>query len=110
VDQPDVSEALVLDLVKCFRESGASVAMPVFRGRRGHPAIFGRGLLGELLNTPLDEGPKRVVMSREPVLLECSEPGTVTDTDTPADYLALTGISLQEALISLSSPRLRGEA
>jgi molybdenum cofactor cytidylyltransferase len=98
VDQPDVSAGLVRSLIDLFRKSAAQIALPVYGGRRGHPAIFGRGLFQELLATPVEEGPKRIVTSRNPALLECREPGAVMDIDTPADYLKLTGMSLEAAL------------
>jgi CTP:molybdopterin cytidylyltransferase MocA len=98
VDQPDISAALVQGLMNLFRESGAPIAVPAYRGRRGHPAIFGRGVFEELLAIPVGGSPKSILASRNPALLECIEPGTVTDIDTPADYLALTGVSLEAAL------------
>jgi molybdenum cofactor cytidylyltransferase len=104
VDQPDVSAALARNLMGLFRRSGASIAMPVYGGKRGHPAIFARELFQEFLATPVGEGPKRIVTSRKPALLECDEPGTVMDVDTPADYFALTGKSLE------NSQRLSGES
>jgi molybdenum cofactor cytidylyltransferase len=107
VDQPDVSTALVRNLIGLFRQSGASIAMPVYGGKRGHPAIFSRGLFQEFLATPVEEGPKRIVTGRNPALLECDEPGTVIDIDTPADYFALTGVSLENFL---RSQRLCGES
>lgn len=110
VDQPNISAALVRSLMDLFRESGAPIAMPAYGARRGHPAIFGRELFEGLLAIPVGESPKRIVTNRNPALLGCNEPGTVIDIDTPADYLALTGISLPEALISLRSPRLGGES
>jgi molybdenum cofactor cytidylyltransferase len=108
VDQPDVSPCLVAHLVKLFAESGSPITMPVYRGRRGHPAIFARGLFPEFLALPLQEGPKRIVTSRagDIAFLECDEPGTVTDIDTPADYFALTGMSVEDAL---NAQRLGGE-
>jgi molybdenum cofactor cytidylyltransferase len=100
VDQPAVSEDLVLRLTRLFIESGASIAFPFSRGKRGHPAIFHRRLFQEFMEAPLSEGPKRILLRHEQksVLLPAEESACVVDIDTPADYQTLTGESLESAL------------
>ena len=100
VDQPAVTAETVRSLVRLFEDSGAGIAMPVCRGKRGHPAIFRQHLWVELLRVPLGEGPKSVVAAHaaDTALLSCDEPATIDDIDTPEDYLRLTGETLEQAL------------
>lgn len=100
VDQPLVSAGLVGGLIQLFLGSSAPLAMPRCAGRAGHPAIFGRGLIEELLAAPLDASPKLIVERhrREAVWQETDERGTVEDIDTPDDYFRLTGETLASAL------------
>ena len=100
VDQPTVSEELVLRLTRLFIESGSLIAFPFCRGKRGHPAIFHRTLFREFMEAPLSAGPKKILFRHEQdsALLPTEESACVVDIDTPADYLALTGESLESAL------------
>ena len=100
VDQPGIKEEVVRRLVQLFRDSGALIALPTYKGRRGHPAIFGRGIFQELLQTPIEAGPKDLVRrhAAQTALLPCNEPGVVEDIDTPEEYFRFTGETLKDAL------------
>ena len=100
VDQPLVSASLVRGLIRLFRKSAAPLAAPCFRDRAGHPAIFGRALIGELLAAPPDGNPKLIVAryKSEAAWLMTDEPGTVEDIDTPEDYRRHVGETLAAAL------------
>jgi molybdenum cofactor cytidylyltransferase len=100
VDQPGVSENLVGTLIKQFIASRALLVLPCYGERRGHPAIFNRALFQEILETPLHEGLKKLVLrhSHEMSLLPTDELAIVEDIDTPEDYARFTGTSLEEAL------------
>jgi molybdenum cofactor cytidylyltransferase len=100
VDQPAVSEELVCNLVRLFITSKSLIACPVFGGKRGHPAIYHRDLFCEFMDAPLEEGPKRILARHRKVtaLLPTGESAVVQDIDTPSEYQALTGESLDSAL------------
>jgi molybdenum cofactor cytidylyltransferase len=100
VDQPAVSEDLVIRLTRLFIESGSLIAFPFCGGKRGHPAIFHRALFQEFMEAPLSEGPKKILFRHEQhsALLPTEESACVADIDTPEDYRALTGESLESAL------------
>jgi molybdenum cofactor cytidylyltransferase len=100
VDQPGVSEILIGALIELFIASGERLVLPRCGERRGHPAIFGRALFQEILETPLYEGLKKLVLrhSREIGLLPTDELATVEDIDTPEHYARFTGTSLEDAL------------
>jgi molybdenum cofactor cytidylyltransferase len=100
VDQPLVSVSLVDNLTRKFLDSSSLIAYPMYGETRGHPAIFHRDLFQEFMEAPLDEGPKRIISSHleDTVFLPTDEPGTVYDFDTPSDYEAAFGISLDSVV------------
>jgi molybdenum cofactor cytidylyltransferase len=108
VDQPLVSAELVRDLIRLFENSAAPLALPSCGGKAGHPAIFGRVMMDELLALPPDASPKIVVARHkdEGAWLVTEETGTVEDIDTPHDYLRLTGETLESALARRRADRL----
>jgi molybdenum cofactor cytidylyltransferase len=100
VDQPGISRNLVRALIQLFRDSGAPLALPCVGGKNGHPALFRGTLFQEILETPVQEGLKKMVLRHreEAALLVTDEVAAIEDVDTPEDYLRLTGESLSEAL------------
>jgi len=100
VDQPAVSEDLVRRLTQLFVSSGSQIAFPTHGGRRGHPAIFHRTLFQEFMDTPVEEGPMKILLRHQntTAMLPTEELASVEDIDTPADYQTLTGEGLDSAL------------
>jgi molybdenum cofactor cytidylyltransferase len=100
VDQPMIPVSLVCDLIKLFRDDSAQLAMPRCGGKAGHPAVFGRNLIEELLEQPPHTNPKPIIARYRVAAswLPTTERGTVEDIDTQQDYLRLTGESLESAL------------
>lgn len=76
IDHPLVSRELVSDLIERFYSSGKAIVLPVYKGRRGHPVIFGATLYEELLAAPLETGARAVVWAHSG---EISEVGTVEE-------------------------------
>jgi molybdenum cofactor cytidylyltransferase len=89
IDHPLISGALVGALVEQFYESGKPIVLPVHKGRRGHPVIFGSRLYEELLSAPLETGARAVVWAHneEVCEMETSEEGCVLNLNDP-DALA----------------------
>jgi len=93
-DLPALSATTVRSVVDALR-GGAPLAVPVHRGRRGHPLGIAPWLLVELsaldpavgLRQLLDRHADRV---RE---VPVDDPGAVEDVDTPEDYERLRGRS-----------------
>jgi molybdenum cofactor cytidylyltransferase len=100
VDQPAVSETLVYKLAQLFVQSECLLAFLNFEGKRGHPAIFHRALFREFLDAPLEAGPKGIILRhlQDIAELTADESAIIQDIDTPTDYEALTGESVQTAL------------
>lgn len=90
VDHPVVRPETVEALLEAFRAGTAPLALPVHGGKRGHPAVLGRGLFPELLAAGLEGGARTVVHAHleEALLLDVDDAGVVTDIDTPEAYRA----------------------
>lgn len=90
-DQPLVSPAIIDRLVSEFRSSPRGIALPVCRGRRGHPVIFSMSYRDELKRLKGDIGARELLdRHREDVQEVAVDTETVlTDIDTPGDYRAL---------------------
>jgi molybdenum cofactor cytidylyltransferase len=91
VDHPAIHRELVRTLLDRFRRSHASILIPTFQGRRGHPVLFASRLFSELEEAPLDQGARWVVRrhEKEVELCEVEEEGILWDIDRPQDYEAL---------------------
>jgi molybdenum cofactor cytidylyltransferase len=91
VDHPMVAPETVEALIA--RASAGTVVLPMFQGRRGHPVVFGRAVLDEILALGPDAGANRVVR-RDPsrvVEVAVSDPGVLLDVDTPDEFESLRG-------------------
>jgi len=100
VDNPLVSADVVNRLADGFAKTGKQIVLPVFNGRRGHPALFARSLFDELLKAPMDKGARHVLSSNEDKILEVDVPdsGVLTSIDTPEDYRSSFGAEPQVIL------------
>jgi molybdenum cofactor cytidylyltransferase len=86
-------------LVTLAREDGRDrVVLPTHRGRRGHPALVGCGLIDAIARIPPGEG-LRDLWHADPHLVRevaVEDPGVLLDLNTPEDYdAALRAASLR---------------
>jgi molybdenum cofactor cytidylyltransferase len=88
VDRPLIASTLIAGLLKAFRESGKSIVVPVFEGKRGHPAIFSSIVFDEICVAPLNVGARHVLRNHPDDIheLTTSEEGVLLNIDTPEDY------------------------
>jgi len=88
VDHPLITSALVQELIETFYRAGKSIVLPVFRGRRGHPVIFAKGLFDELLAAPTEVGARAVVWKHAGDVEEVptEEEGTVLNLNDPDTF------------------------
>jgi molybdenum cofactor cytidylyltransferase len=86
VDHPIVSAELVAKLVAEFDSSGKAIVLPMYQGRRGHPAIFRASLYQELLDASPEVGARQVVWEHAPDVgeLATEEEGVVLNINDPA--------------------------
>lgn len=73
--------------VRLALADGATLAAPLYRGRRGHPVGFGRRWRTALLGLRGDSGARRILsgQNRAISLLPGDDPGVLLDVDQPAD-------------------------
>ncbi len=83
-DMPRIPAAVPAMLATALRK-GAPAAVPIFQGRRGHPALFGAVLFGDLRDLTGDEGARSVLKRLGAAVVEVAVPsnGILFDVDTP---------------------------
>ena len=88
VDYAGVSEETVRRLAEV--DEGTPLAIPRFRGERGHPVRIGKKLIAELQALPPEGQAREVIRARYPeaVFLDVEDEWVTRDLDTPADYAA----------------------
>lgn len=86
-DQPRIGPEVIDRLVERFHRQGRSIVVPVFRGRRGHPVLFGRSLWDQLRVLEGDIGGRQLLnrYPREVCEVEVDDPGILEDIDRPED-------------------------
>ncbi len=85
VDHPLISASLVSALIERFYASGKLIALPTYKGKRGHPVIFASALYSELLAAPPQTGARAVVWAHSADVLEVptGEEGVVVNLNDP---------------------------
>lgn len=88
VDFPRVQQRTVDGLLAEFTRQPAAVLNPAYQGRPGHPVIFARDVVTELLRPDLPDGARTVIESHiaEARTIDVDDPGVLIDIDTPADF------------------------
>ena len=88
VDYPHVRSGTAAAVVSAFLRSEKAMVLPVHKGRRGHPVVFGRAVFDELLSADPEIGPRAVVRAgRERVLeVDVDDAAILEDIDTPEAY------------------------
>jgi molybdenum cofactor cytidylyltransferase len=88
VDHPYIDSGLVDCMIEAFEASGKLIVVPRHQGKRGHPVIFSRKLLTELLQAPIDQGAKAVVNAHvdDTLQIDIDDEGVTIDIDTPDEY------------------------
>lgn len=86
VDHPLISSTLVARIIAEFYQSGRSIVLPTFRGKRGHPVIFAARLYDELLAASPEQGAREVVWAHASEVHEVptSEEGILLNLNDPA--------------------------
>jgi len=93
VDHPIVEAGTYSHLITEFKKHQQDIVIPTYRGKRGHPAVFGSGLFPKFFEAPLDVGARWVFRSKGVRIREVAvdDPGVRADIDTPEDYGRLVG-------------------
>lgn len=88
-DQPFIPEEAIRKVVEAWRDSGKSIVIPLYDGKRGHPSLFDLSLRNEILNLDRNVGLRSVALKFPDEICEVETfcPEIVRDIDTPEDYL-----------------------
>jgi len=92
-DLPGLQPEAIRELLRRMEETGAPLAVPVYRGKRGHPLAIAPALLPEIDTLDLDVGLRQLLDRHAAAVLEveAGDSGVVEDVDTPEDYRRVTG-------------------
>ena len=91
-DQPLIDSQAIDRLIDEFSHHDKGIAIPTYRGRRGHPIIFAEKYREKLLKLKGDIGGRQIIKDHPEDILEVavSCKGIIIDIDT-VDSLALRG-------------------
>jgi molybdenum cofactor cytidylyltransferase len=87
-DEPEVSPAVVEELVEAYVREGRLATLPLYGKEVGPPSLFSRVLFPELMSLQGDKGGRQIIERRPDLVCfvhfgEDQRPG---DIDTPEDY------------------------
>jgi molybdenum cofactor cytidylyltransferase len=88
VDRPLVSRHVVVGMLHQFWTKHKQIVVPIYKGRRGHPVLFGKDLFHDLESAPMEVGARKVLQDHPNDVLEyqTEEEGIVINIDSPEDY------------------------
>lgn len=90
-DQPNVRASVVRKVAAAYRKGNKGIVVPVYHGKRGHPALVDLGrYLSEIGSLTGEDGLKPVMRGNPDDTLEVAvaDEGVLRDIDTPEDYRA----------------------
>jgi molybdenum cofactor cytidylyltransferase len=87
-DQPAITPGIIAALLGRYRETGAPIVVPTYRGERGNPALFDRSLFSELMEVRNDQGGRQLVdrYANRTEKVEVGSEAVLVDVDTEEDY------------------------
>lgn len=96
VDLPMIAPGTVRGVIAAWHRSAAPIVRPSWRGRHGHPVLFGAPVLPELRAADLTGGARAVVRAHAAEIcdVEIDDPGAYLDIDTPGDYRKVFGVGV----------------
>jgi len=88
-DQPQVRVGSVQVILQEYESTGASLIVPSYQMKRGHPWLVARELWNEILEMRSPESPREFLnrYAKEIKYINVDTPSILTDLDTPEDYL-----------------------
>jgi molybdenum cofactor cytidylyltransferase len=88
VDYPRVAPETVKALLVEFARTDPPILNPAYNGLAGHPVIFARRVLPELMQPDLADGARSVIEAHRHDVrsIDVADPGILVDVDTAFDY------------------------
>ena len=92
-DQPLINSQTINRLIEEFYNRDKGIAIPTYRGRRGHPIIFAIKYKEKLLELKGDIGGRQIVRDHPDDILEVAvnSKSIISDIDTIGDYQSHLG-------------------
>ena len=86
-DMPLIKEESIEKVINEFNERSCLIVAPIFNKVIGHPVIFHRNLIPEIINLEGDIGAKKVIEKYrdKACFIEVNDEGVLIDIDTPKD-------------------------
>ena len=87
-DQPNISTALIDEMVRVYQATKQNILCPVYKGKRGHPLLFSIRYRREILTRFDHIGPRGLLSAYPEEVYEhvVDTPAVLTDMDIPEDY------------------------
>ncbi len=87
-DQPQIPSSVPQLVSEAWKRSGKRIVMPVYQGRRGHPALIETHFIPEIDRLDPDCGLRQLAQKFPEEIFEvnCSFPEILRDIDTPEEY------------------------
>ena len=94
VDQPMITKEIIDSLIDAFNEGEKGIALPTYRGKRGHPVIVAAKYFEDVMQLDEDqpEGMRQFIAGHRADTLEVpvDTPAVIEDIDLPEDYERLS--------------------
>jgi molybdenum cofactor cytidylyltransferase len=87
-DQPLVTSRTINQLIEAFNKNRKGIAVPTYRGRRGHPIIFDIKYKAELFKLRGDIGGREIIQNhpKDVFMVAVDSESVVSDIDTQDEY------------------------
>jgi molybdenum cofactor cytidylyltransferase len=87
-DQPEITAAVLGQIIATLRHPGERICLPVYGGRRGHPIGLPRRFWPEVLALGPDASLRDVIRRHQAEIVEIAiaNGAVLADMDTPEDY------------------------
>jgi molybdenum cofactor cytidylyltransferase len=87
-DQPFIAPKVINRVIEGYRSSGKGIAIPVYKGRRGHPLLIDQKYRNEIECLDDNKGLRSLShrYSEDVLEVETDDPGILTDFDTYDEY------------------------
>ncbi len=88
VDHPLIQSNTIMSILFKRTETNASVIIPTYENRRGHPVLFGKEVFSELQNASIHVGAREVVWNHKDDLKEVAtnDRGILININSPEEY------------------------
>ena len=92
-DQPLLNSRTIDNLIGGFLSGDKGIAIPTYRGVRGHPIIFAKKYVAELMAVKGDIGGRQIISAHPEDVLEVdvASEGVVVDINTGDEYQSYLG-------------------